>query len=105
MFSKALHRFQQNAFTFILILSWILYALVAFGLSSSAPMYLSDLQYYTKIYVSLFLIFRFNPFRHVKFTELDRKIAFASGIFLLGTTAINSLLTNYLSSVKNILTH
>lgn len=101
VFSRSLHRFQNKTFTFVIILSWILYILILFGLSSSAPIYLNDLQYYVKIYVSLFLLYRFNPFRRVKFTELDRKIVFSSGIFLLGTTAITSLLTRYLSYIKN----
>lgn len=99
-FSKTLHSFQQKIFTFVIILSWLLYGLIAFGISSSAPIYLNNLQYYTKIYVSLFLLLRFNPFRKVKFTELDRKIAFASGVFLLGTTAINSILVKYLPNIK-----
>lgn len=102
-FSKTLHTFQQKVFTFVIGLSWIFYVLIALGLSTTAPMYLNDLQYYTKIYVSLFLLFRFNPFRKVKFTELDRKIAFASGIFLIGTTAINSILVTYLTNIKNTL--
>lgn len=101
VFSKSLHQFQNKTFTFVMILSWVLYILFAFGLSSSAPIYLNDLQYYIKIYVSLFLILRFNPFRRVKFTELDRKIVFASGIFLLGTTAISSFLTSYILNIKS----
>lgn len=105
VFSKTLHTFQQKVFTFVIGLSWFFYALIAFGLSSAAPIYLNDLQYYTKIYVSLFLLLRFNPFRKVKFTELDRKIAFASGVFLLGTTAINSILIRYLSNIKNSVTN
>jgi hypothetical protein len=103
VFSKTLHIFQQKTFTLIIGLTWLFYILIAFGLSSTAPIYLNDLQYYTKIYVSLFLLIRFNPFRKIEFTDLDRRIAFASGVFLLGTTAINSLLVNYLSSVKNSL--
>lgn len=103
MFSKTLHKFQENIFTIVITLTWILYIIIAFGISSSAPNYLNDLQYYTKIYVSLFLILRFNPFRRVKFTDLDREIAFSAGIFLLGTTAINSFLANYLNLLDSVL--
>lgn len=104
VFSKNIHQFQQKIFTLVIALSWIFYLLTAFGLSTRAPIYLNDLQYYTKIYVSLFLLLRFNPFRKIKFTELDRKIAFASGIFLLGTTAINSILIRYVSDIKKFFT-
>jgi hypothetical protein len=46
------------------------------------------------------LIYRFNPFRRVRFTGLDAKIAFSAGVFLFATTAINNVLHNYLSELK-----
>jgi hypothetical protein len=76
----------------VVYITWILYIVIALGLSTNAPQYLDDLQYYIKLYVSFFLIYRFNPFRRVKFTGLDAKIAFSAGIFLLATTAINGIL-------------
>ena len=103
IFNKNIHIFQTNVFNIIIYLSWILYIAILFGLSSKAPQYLDDLQYYVKIYVSLFLIYRFNPFRRVKFTGLDAKIAFSAGVFLLATTTVNSILQNYLSIIKQYL--
>ena len=100
VFNKDIHRFQNNAFDVVMYTTWILYFIIALGLSANAPQYLDYLQHYVKVYVSLFLIYRFNPFRRVKFTGLDAKIAFSAGIFLLGTTAINGLLQKYLSSLK-----
>lgn len=81
----------MKAFDIISVITVLLYIAMVFGLWSSAPQYLGDLQYYVKIYVALFLIYRFNPFRHVKFTSLDRKIAFSAGAFLLGTSLLQSL--------------
>ena len=78
-----LYDFQFNLVTAITAITYTLYIVIALGISASAPMYLKDLVYYTKIYVSLFLIVRFNPFRSVKFTPLDAKIAFNAGMFLL----------------------
>lgn len=103
IFNKNIHIFQINVFNIIIYLTWILYIAILFGISSKAPQYLDDLQYYVKIYVSLFLIYRFNPFRRVKFTGLDAKVAFSAGVFLLTTTAINSILQNYLSIIKQYL--
>jgi hypothetical protein len=73
VFYKNVHDFQYKVFTIIIYLTWALYIAIALGLSAKAPQYLKDLQYYVKIYVSLFLILRFNPFRRVKFTSLDAK--------------------------------
>jgi hypothetical protein len=103
MVSTKIHNFQYNVFLFVTYLSWFLYIVIALGLSINAPEYLYTLQYYVKIYISLFLVLRFNPFRNVEFTELDKRIAFSAGLFLLATTAINELLNSYLSSVHNYL--
>lgn len=100
IFSTNIHKFQDQIYDWVTYLTWFLYIIVAFGLSAKAPQYLDNLQNYIKVYVSLFLIYRFNPFRHVKFTELDGKIAFSAGVFLLGTTAIDGILRAYLSNIK-----
>jgi hypothetical protein len=100
LFNKDLHLLQEKGFEIVIYTTWILYIIIVLGLSENAPQYLDDLQYYVKIYVSLFLIYRFNPFRRVNFTRLDGKIAFSAGIFLLATTAINNILVNYLDEIK-----
>jgi hypothetical protein len=102
VFNKKIHLLQSKVFTFIIYLTWTLYIVIALGLSASAPEYLDDLQYYVKIYICLFLIYRFNPFRRIQFTQLDSKIAFSAGLFLLATTAIGSFLKNYLIQIKQI---
>lgn len=94
------HKVQEHIFDFTFLIIYFLYFLIALGLSATAPKYLSFLDYYVKIYVSLFLIWRFNPFRHVKFTSLDKKIAFNAGIFVLfATTSINQILISYFKSL------
>ena len=96
------HKVQENIFDFAFVIIYILYFLIALGLSATAPKYLSFLDYYVKIYVSLFLIWRFNPFRNVKFRSLDKKIAFNAGLFVLfATTSINQILIDYLIELKN----
>lgn len=102
MFNKKIHDFQNNLFSFIVYLTWFLYIVIALGFSATAPQYLDDLQYYVKIYICLFLIIRFNPLRNTKFTNLDGRIAFSAGLFLLGSTAIGSLLKTYLNQIKQI---
>ena len=74
----------------------------AIGISKTAPMYLDDFDYYVKIYISLFLLWRFNMFRKIEFNELDRKIAFSAGLFLFTSTAVYTILTGYVkNSVQN----
>lgn len=92
--------FHEKVFDAIMNGIFLLYIIVALGLSASAPVYLSTLEYYIQIYVSLFLIYRFNPFRSVKFTDLDRKIAFNAGIFLVTTTALNQILEKFKTQIS-----
>jgi hypothetical protein len=96
---KNIHHFQDKAFGIIVYITWFLYLSILFGLSAGAPQYLDSLNAFIKIYVSLFLIYRFNPFRKVKFTELDAKISFSAGMFLITTTAINNFIQTYLLDI------
>ena len=98
--SSKLYQFQNNAFNIIIVASYLLYGCFDLGLSTTAPQYLSNLDYYVKIYISLFLLWRFNPFTTIEFTDLDRKIAFSAGIFLFTTSAINQILVTYLKQIK-----
>ena len=84
-----LHKLQHMAFDTLINITLILYVIIAFGLSVNAPKYLVMLEYFLKIYVSLFLIWRFNPYRTVQFTNFDRKIAFNAGIFLLASMVVS----------------
>jgi len=102
MFNKNIHMLQSKVFSLTVYITWALYIIIALGLSAKAPQYLDDLQYYVKIYICLFLIYRFNPFRRVRFTELDANIAFSAGLFLLATTAIGSFLKSYLTEIKQV---
>jgi hypothetical protein len=100
MFDKIIHDLQNNMFNVFVFISYLTYAGLAFGLFKNAPAYLDDLDYYVKIYISLFLLWRFNAFRVIKFSELDRKIAFSAGVLLFTTSAVNQLLKSYLDDIQ-----
>jgi len=105
MITKAkLHEYQDFFFDFFVYLSYILIFISALGVSQLDPKYLESLDYYIRIYVCLFLIWRFNPLRsEYEFTDLDRKIAFSAGAFMLTTTALNEYLIQFKEIVKNII--
>lgn len=100
LFSKKLHSFQHNLVDLIQITTIILYIVISFQLSTIAPQYLSYLQQFLKIYVSLFLIYRFNDFREIKLTNLDRKIGFNAGILLIGSDIINHIALKYSDDIN-----
>jgi hypothetical protein len=91
--NKKLYEYQNFMFNIFIVLSYALIIVSFLGLSSLAQSYLISMDYFVRIYICLFLIWRFNPFRKLdKFTDLDRKIAFSAGIFILTTTALNKYL-------------
>ena len=100
MSKSDLYNIQNSVFNITIVISYILYFVVALGLSASTPQYLETMHYWVKLYISLFLIYRFNPFHSISFTELDRKVAFSAGVFLLSTTIFNQILISNLTQIK-----
>ena len=97
MNKRQLHKWQENLFNIIIYVTYFLVIISSLGLSESAPKYLQSLDYYVRIYICLFLMWRFNPLRtHYEFTDLDRKIAFSAGLFILSTT----FLQKYIDDAK-----
>ena len=85
--------FALDSFSFITI---FVYILTAFGIAKFQPKYLETLDFWIRVYVALFLLIRFRPFAsNIKFTELDRKIAFNAGIFLATTIGMKQILYTY----------
>ena len=96
------HKVQEHLLNFTFVIIYILYFSIALGLSATAPKYLSILDYYVKIYISLFLLLRFNAFRKIRFNSLDKKIAFNAGVLILfATTSINKKILSYFIDFKN----
>ena len=84
---KTLFEYQELFFDIFISVSYILIFLYIFGISKTAKTHLDTIDKYIKIYICLFLIYRFNPFRtKYEFTNLDRKIAFSSGLFMFTTS-------------------
>ena len=61
--SQKLHSFQERAFDIVFIILYLLIVISALGFSKNAQKYIEQLDYYIKIYVCLFLMWRFNPLR------------------------------------------
>jgi hypothetical protein len=104
MGNSKLHKWQERLFDIFIYVSYFLIIISSLGLSNSAPKYLQSLDYYIRVYICLFLMWRFNPLRtHYEFTDLDRKIAFSAGVFILTTTALNQYLDDFKNKIQNII--
>jgi hypothetical protein len=80
---------------------WGLYIVLILGLSFfNAKKYIIIFHIIIQIFVSAFLIWRFNPYIKVKFNELDKKIAFDAGIIILSTSIIGNIVLLYLINIQ-----
>ncbi len=94
-----LHNYQERVFTVAIVAIYALLGLSYAGVFPAATEFLATIDYYLRIYVCLFLLWRFRPFRDKYiFTELDRKIAFSAGLLILTTSALN----RYVESIKQV---
>jgi len=96
-----LYYIQDHAFNIFIILTWISVITLSLGFTIINPEYISTMNYYIKIYVSLYLMYRFNMFRKIQFTDLDRKIVFSAAVFIFTTTALDKYLMDNLSQVES----
>jgi hypothetical protein len=86
---------HRNFYNFVFILVQILTVLAFIGVQIFAkPRYVELLQQFIQIYITGFLILRFNPItgKGTTFDDFDRKIAFNSGLFLF-TAMVPDLMT------------
>lgn len=103
-YKETLNNIQLIVFNIVVFFSYFLLITSSLGLSENALIYLNNLSYYVKIYVCLFLIWRFNPLKnHYEFTDLDRKIAFTAGVFILSTTALQKYMDNAKDQAQKII--
>ena len=85
------HEWIQHSYYTLLYASYVLYAIVLFGISSMDPMHLSNLNTVLKYLIIAVLMARFNPWIENKsFTEFDRSVVFSAAFFLLTTTAVTT---------------
>jgi len=96
---KYIHHSQEVFFNGFIITIYLAYIAVAIGLLPTFPLYLTYLNYFIHIYICLFILYRFNPLRHIKFTELDRKIVFSSGIILFTTFILSTTTFTFMKGI------
>jgi hypothetical protein len=100
-----LNQYQEIVFGYSIYIIYILLFFSYLGLSTNASIYLQKFDFYFRIYICLFLMWRFNPFKtHYEFTNLDRRIAFSAGLFIFTITILNTY-SNYIKEIIQRVIH
>jgi hypothetical protein len=98
--SYNLDKIQDRTLDIILFITYFLYFSLALGVYFISPQYITLLHNIVKLYICFFLIYRFNPWRHISCNHLDKRIAFSAGFFLLSTTIFENMLNYFISTAE-----
>ncbi len=69
-----------------------LYIMTYIGVISYVPSYIRTLATGLNIFICLFLIYKFNPFREHTLNKNDGKIIFASAVFMLTNLGLTEII-------------
>ena len=100
--NKKLYDFELKFITFLSIINFISITLFIVGFFKVQPALILKFNIFFKIILALFLIYRFNDYRKqpIRFTELDRKICFSTGFFIIIISFID-IITYNIEFIRN----
>lgn len=82
--NKTIYNYELLFMSFFSVLTKIVIFLFIVGFFSQKPELFERINFGVKIMYATFLIYRFNTFRtQINVTELDRRVALSSGIYIL----------------------
>lgn len=93
----------QTIFLWMNYFIYLMYFFVYFKLWKDAPIYLEQSEYYFKVYISILLLYFFNPFYKLKMNNFHKRIAFSAGFFLITATSFEVLLEHLKNTRKRII--
>ena len=95
--------FQHFIIDWMGYIIFFVFILLFLGIIQKEPTYFIETIFIFKLFLALYLIYRFNDFRkNIKFTELDRKVCFTAGTYLL-LFSFADLIHDYSIKIKDFL--
>jgi len=97
----------QMELRFLEIFHWLSIAtlfLFFIGFFQTKPTFFVEFNFTVKVLLALFLIYRFNSYRKqkIQFTELDRKVCYSAGTYILMISFID-LINQYSEKVRQMI--
>ena len=94
-----LDKIKLPVFTTTMVIIHLCYIIVFFGIIAIDTNYMNYLNVFIEVFVCLFLIARFHPFRHHKLHKYDSTIIFGSAILLLTNLGANEFIFNNIFNI------
>lgn len=102
--NKHIYNFEMQFLDYFNFFTKITVLLFLVGFFQENPIIFVDFNFIMKVCLALFLIYRFNNYRkhEIKFTELDRKVCYSSGIYILIISFIDYI-NSYADTIKKLI--
>ena len=93
---------KKPVYLAMVVLLYSCYFLLYVGIFYINPKYIKNLSIAIRLFVCVFLIYKFHPFREHKLSYFDDKLIFASAILILTDMGITQYVVNIIAPTKNI---
>jgi len=102
--NKHIYAIEYNFLTIFSWLTKITVFLFIIGFFNQKPEFFVKFNFVVKVFLALFLMYRFNSYRKnkVQFTDLDRKICYSSGIYIL-IISFFDLYNQYIEKLRKVI--
>lgn len=103
--NKTIYNIEISIVKLFSYTSKIALLLFMIGIFQEKPLYIIEINYILKIIIAMFLIYRFNSYRkhQIVFTELDRKVTFSAGMYILVISFVD-IITYYTHEFRDKIT-
>ena len=103
--NKTIYKFELAFIQFFSFITKLSIFLFMVGFFQEKPISILKINYVIKIAIAFFLIYRFNPYRtgKIMFTDLDQKVAYSAGVYIL-TISFVDILDQYVEIFRSQIT-
>jgi hypothetical protein len=100
--NKYFYNFELNFLTFFSFITKVTFVLFLIGFFQTKNDYIITFNFIVKVILAFFLLYRFNRYRKhkIEFTELDRKVCYSAGIYII-LISFFDLLNNYIDIFRS----
>jgi len=101
---KNFYKYNNYGFLIVNYIAFALYFITIFvavsGYPSRAPEYLDTVDFYLRVYIGIFLLWRFSGSGIIQCNNLDKQMAFSAGCFIIFITIVNNVVKDYCSKLN-----
>ena len=100
--NKFIYNIELNFLYFMSYFMKLFFLLFMIGFLQDKPKELLFMNFCIKVILGIFLIYRFNNYRSnkISFTELDRKVIYSIGIYIL-LLSFTDIIINFITVIRN----